>query len=374
MTVPAEFMGCLICLAGCTTTALGLVLQKYSHQQNALCERPVLYYKQLWWILGFSIFLLSQILNMVALGMTPQVVMSCLGAWSLTFSAIFGRFLLGEKLQNAEQVMMIGAVLGVVCVLLGTPSATKEQIGVAEIYAKLLTPSVFLMLACALGFVSCLFAVSTFMMPDLLAVAWSILAAVLSGFTVLFFKSISLLFIAGGFTCLWKASTYVILALGLAMGAAQMHALNVGLQHGEAILVVPIYYALGMLAQIFTGGAVFAELERFSETRAVLFFWGGTLLLVLCIFGMTYSRIWGEVELTTEKTCLLDARSRSISQEWKVHQVHRIRSISLESEGLPSPGSKPRCLSSLDSEAFPESFGEGQRMYTVSVTGPPGLV
>eukprot|EP00933_Yihiella_yeosuensis_P044975 TRINITY_DN40270_c0_g1_i1.p1 TRINITY_DN40270_c0_g1~~TRINITY_DN40270_c0_g1_i1.p1 ORF type:complete len:407 (+),score=57.40 TRINITY_DN40270_c0_g1_i1:60-1280(+) len=402
MAIPPWLIGVLITVAGSTSTALGLVLQKYSHQQNALSKNPVLYYKQFWWLLGVSIFMSSQVLNMVAMALTPQIVLSCLGAWSLMLSAVFGHCILGEHLKGSEKILMFGAVLGVASVMAGTPSEGVPVNGdLPHIASAFTAPGFFVMLSTLLAFIGCLFGVACFTLPGLKPVAWSILAAILAGFTVAFFKSVSLLMATGRFAspAPWtQAGFYVIVLMSCFCGICQMHSLNLGLQHGEALVVVPIYYALGMLAQILTGAVVFNELSSFTTPVQLLLFWGGTVLLVLCIFGMTYSRISSEVELEIpgkpdEQTNLLaDQRSesgkaRSLSQEWK---AHRLRSLSVESgeEGLnrsissesvvwsllsPIAPNKPRALSSLDSDAFPESFGESGRTYAVSLTGPPGI-
>jgi len=376
-------LGIFLSAAGATTTALGLVLQKYSHEQNALSEKPVLYYKQSWWIVGFGIFMLSQILNMVAMGLAPQIVLSALGALCLICSALFGWLLLGEKPEMLDQVMMLLSTAGILCLMSGAPSAGIPFSGDAlSVLAAVVKPTVCgvsaLMLAAVLG----LFALAAFVLPQLTPTTWALLAAILNGYTVVAFKGVSLTLVHA--TVPWsQAGFYVLILAGCFLGCAQMHALNVALQAGEALIVVPIYYASGILAQILTGGLVFNELEGFSDSAQAARFWGGTILLVLCIFCMSYSRISDELQIDlipSERDSLLaSAKERSLSVEWK---LHRLRSLSLDDDilspmGSDLPGavwtpispSRPR-LSSLDAEAFPESFGEAQRRYVISVTGP----
>lgn len=377
-------LGIFLSASGATTTALGLVLQKYSHEQNALSDKPVLYYRQFWWVVGFSIFMLSQVLNMVAMGLAPQTVLSALGALCLICSALFGWVLLGEKPEKLDQLMMVLSTAGILCLMSGAPSVgipfSGDAVAVLEAIAKPTVFGVSVLLAMAiLG----LFGLATFMLPQLMPSTLALLAAVLTGYTVVAFKGVALVVVHGPPP--WtQAGFYFLILIGCCLGCAQMHALNMGLQQGEALIVVPIYYASGILAQILTGGLVFNELKGFSGTFQAARFWGGTVLLVLCIFGMSYSRISEEqkIEVVPSETdsLLAAARDRSLSAEWK---IHRLRTLSLEDDSpapmdadlsganwlTPTSPSRHR-LSSLDAEAFPESFGQERRTYVVSVTGP----
>lgn len=375
-------LGVSLSASGATTTALGLVLQKYSHERNALSDKPVVYYMQFWWVVGFSIFMLSQILNMVAMGLAPQTVLSALGAMCLIFSALFGWWLLGERPEKLDQLMMVLSTVGILCLMSGAPSVgipfSGDALDVLEAMAKPVVFGVSVLLAMALiGF----FALASFMFPQLMPPAFALLAAILTGYTVAAFKGVGLSLVHG--SSLWvQPSFYTLILLGCFFGIAQMHALNKGLQQGEALVVVPIYYASGILAQILTGGLVFNELQGFSGTAQAVRFWGGTVVLVLCIFGMSYSRISVEQNIevvpSERDSLLLAARERSLSVEWK---LHRLRGLSLDADVIEGDQAGANCpttlisperrrLSSLDAGAFPESFGESPRKYVVSMTGP----
>jgi len=378
LELPEEVWGVLICLAGSTFTAFGLVLQKLSHEKNARNPYPVIFFKQPWWLLGFAIFMASQILNLVAMGMAPQVVLSSIGAWCLIFNALFASWLLGEHLSTPERIAMLGAVLGVLFVIAGTPSSDELFRGNLQAMIEAFTSQSFLASSGAV-FVALLglFGLALFS-PVLWPVAWATTAAVLSGFTVMLFKCVSLLVLAPtprrpGPWVHWEA--FVVVAASGLVGVAQLHSMNVGLRTGEALVVVPVYYALGILAQIMTGALVFKELGGFTSHRQVLFFWGGTAFLILCIVQLTRSKISAESNIELDAEAVgegldeMGLRKLTTASSQGVAGLRQpLRRTSSADSSMVSVRS-----SSFDPEAYPESFGEEPRLYMVSVAGPMGI-
>lgn len=306
--LPKWLVGILLCLTGSTFTALGLVIQKYSHVKNSLSKAPVLYYKQFWWIIGFSIFLSAQLLNLAAMGMTPQVMLSCLGAWSLIFNAVFASLILDENLNHLEKAMFVFTVFGVFCVIKGTPTAAEPCVqGLSTINVAfqsrlfILTSVTLSVILVALVFIA---KVSNSLRP----VAWAIVSAIFSGYAVMLFKCVALLIPVEQ---AWQNfESFLILAFAGVVGLGQVHSMNLALRSGEALVVVPIYYALGMMCQILTGVVFFRELASFAGPLELISFWGGVAMLVVSIFVMTQSRISSEIEdvgvPVTETSSLLD--------------------------------------------------------------------
>jgi len=187
--MPAWMEGACICLFGSTLSALGLVLQKFAHSKcsaasaiSALCEddgrgrgqdrggsvavaaatgcsatcpaacpadcpataaaaspavatahraapRPAAYFLQPWWLLGFGIFLAAQVINMVSMAMTPQLILSCLGSWTLVCNTMFAHLLLGERICR-EQALAVAALVASTALVLYTaprPPPGEEQ-------------------------------------------------------------------------------------------------------------------------------------------------------------------------------------------------------------------------------------------------------
>ncbi|CAE8596817.1 unnamed protein product, partial [Polarella glacialis] len=108
-------------------TALGLVLQKYSHTDNERCGKTRLYYKQPWWLMGLAIFGIGQAVNLIAMALTPQTMLSCLGALSLVFNAVFAWSILRETVRTSEILPMAGMILGALLVVASTPVAPSHR-------------------------------------------------------------------------------------------------------------------------------------------------------------------------------------------------------------------------------------------------------
>eukprot|EP00929_Paragymnodinium_shiwhaense_P100109 TRINITY_DN62170_c0_g2_i1.p1 TRINITY_DN62170_c0_g2~~TRINITY_DN62170_c0_g2_i1.p1 ORF type:complete len:447 (+),score=89.60 TRINITY_DN62170_c0_g2_i1:56-1342(+) len=127
-------LGVLICVFGSTLTALGVVLQKYSHFRQAArakSQKGVLpYFLQPLWICGFAVFIAAQAINVFALALAPMMVISCLGSWSLVCNAIFAHVLLGETLAREQQLAVVGLVAAVLVVSSNAP-APQQQSAVA---------------------------------------------------------------------------------------------------------------------------------------------------------------------------------------------------------------------------------------------------
>lgn len=387
-------LGVLLCLVGSTVTALGLVLQKYSHERNAFAAVPRIFYRQPWWLFGFSVFMSAQVLNLVAMGMAPQVLLSCLSAWSLIFNAIFAWVIVGESLQRREVATMVGAVAGVMVVIEGTPAPGEPLRGDLEAMRDSFASFHFAVMCGGVAVAMCFLFIMTQLLPGLVAVVWATLSAVFSGFSVMLFRCVSLLLIdpvrSGGpkATSPWlRPGPYAITLAALLVGVAQVHTMNLGLRAGEALVVVPVYYSLGMLAQILTGAVFFSELQNFADAGECARFWGGTLFLLACIITLTQSKISAEAELDRslegmgERTALLEGwRASSFDSEgvevrtpgWRVGKL-RGRSRSAQNMFVSRESSGPCVSGSYDPEAYVESFGEEPRLYTVSLVGAMGI-
>ncbi|KAL5518946.1 hypothetical protein ACEPAH_629 [Sanghuangporus vaninii] len=92
--------------------SLGLTIQRKSHvlndqQLSDLHKRP--YYRRPLWLLGFTIFISSNILgSLFQIASLPVVILAPLGAVSLLWNAFFARFLLGDVFSLW---MLLGTVL-----------------------------------------------------------------------------------------------------------------------------------------------------------------------------------------------------------------------------------------------------------------------
>eukprot|EP00933_Yihiella_yeosuensis_P082463 TRINITY_DN96359_c0_g1_i1.p1 TRINITY_DN96359_c0_g1~~TRINITY_DN96359_c0_g1_i1.p1 ORF type:complete len:458 (+),score=86.46 TRINITY_DN96359_c0_g1_i1:1-1374(+) len=335
--LPPWLRGTFLCIFGSTLTALGLVLQKRSHEvENTNGDdaehqkRP--YYMQKWWVIGFSVFLSAQIINMVAMAMTPQVILSCLGAWTLVCNVAFAQLVLGEAIGRQQAIAVVGLVLSTVLVISTAPHpAPGSDTGppsFEDILGRFLAPQFDLLCL----FMGCLGAFTFSVVaknaaaerkaaeerllqkaaggkrPSIkgqkrarlspLAASWATLAALAAGFTAMLFKCVSEI-VAGtlnrtssteerpAYEC-WQA--YLILAAALCCAPSELHCLNMALQHGDAVAVVPMYLSLAMLAQLATGGVFFQEFSGFLNLTQEIRFALSVCLTLACVVYMTQAK------------------------------------------------------------------------------------
>lgn len=121
-------LGILLCLFGAACTNLGLTIQKYSFLRNdaksPAKQKPAM--NQPWWLLGMGIFMIGQILNLIAFGYTSQALAATLGSFSLVTNGVFAPLILGEKLTKAI-VISIGVIVGgSVLVVLASSHAVQD--------------------------------------------------------------------------------------------------------------------------------------------------------------------------------------------------------------------------------------------------------
>jgi len=356
--------GVLLCVAGSTFTALGLVLQKYSHMNNQAQSLKVgsVYFRQTWWIVGFAVFLVAQVVNFVSMGMAPQVMLSALGVWSLVSNTVFAWIILGERLQPQEFSAMSGIIVGVLLVISGTPASRSPTLvfkrDVVDVSHDFFAFKFLMLVVCLVGFVGSIGAVSFKFYRQSVPLFWALVSAVATGFTTMLFRCVSLLLVSPslGQESPWHhVQLYVLLATAGLIAVGQVHSLNMALQVGDAMTVVPAYYALGMLAQILTAAVFFKELDDFEGWLQAAMFWGGVALLIACVVWMTRVHISAETELPPSPKAGDSPKDLLKPPE-------------------ESPKGRQRTMTYLDMDALPESFPEGrQRIYSVSVTGPMGI-
>jgi len=334
--VPQWVIGTLICMFGSTLTALGLVLQKLSHvlkedkekhaaavekkegqepsQSNSYVFDPC-------WLLGFSVFLLAQVINMTAMAMTPQSVLSCLGSWTLVCNTVFAYLLLGEPIQRRTIAIGGGLLLSMALVVYSAPRPSGDEdafrtfpvlTGRFASWTFLCLTSCFVALGCAaIHFArrqeepknelptvteekSCHFhmpdpkasnaAVDLLLGGSSASHLWAIAAAMAAGYTALSFKCISLLVSGVALGATQMQWTFVLIVAGaITCAASDCHLLNVALTQGDAISVVPLYLSLSMLTQLILGGTFFQEFSHFSSGSHMVIFVGSVALLMCCV-------------------------------------------------------------------------------------------
>lgn len=333
--------GVLTCVCGSTLTALGLILQKLAHRRCSSAGTP--YYRHPWWLIGFLVFVFAQVINIVAMAHAPQMVLSCLGSWSLVCNAIFARVILGEEVGRTQAAAVLGLVGAVLVIVLNAPQAPNDKASTSaatlvadfqrpsfEVLTALLLSSTLLLRAAAEGY-QCTASkgskeiAAAVPQPLLGPLSWAAASAVAGSYSALLFKCIAELVATSTSTAkatpfppspwqhalaepdqarplstlfCWQSLAIVTGALLLA--PAQVHLLNRALENGEAVIVVPAYFALGMIAQLLTGAVFFQELRDFDSTGRVVGFTIGVCLSLVFVVVMAKASNEPQCQLGTE--------------------------------------------------------------------------
>merc|ERR1712224_969420 len=122
----------------------------------------------------------------------------------------------------------------------------------------------FVLLVCTLvgGLVAVRFAMGHLQKGAGTAAFWILVATTLSGFATTLCKCASLLAThATAMTYLSSPYFYVMVGAGIFLSIAMVYCINTGLREGDALVVVPMYYALGMLFQMLVAGVFFSEFD-----------------------------------------------------------------------------------------------------------------
>lgn len=396
-TVARSTLGVGICLIGATITALGLVLQKYSHVYNEDHGEDLVYYKQWRWIVGFCCFMGGQIINVVAMAFAPQVMLSCIGSWSLVCNSIFAHTLLGEDLTRRDTACIFAMICGAVLVIMGTPIPDREAVSsdIHALFYNFLQPLFLAVTLCIMAILS--LGTVCVKLRDRLSyehgeklrriapIFWALCTAVMSGYTVLMFKCISMSIDDDGLVkVLYKWPFWIIVLTAALLGWAQIYILNLGLQGGEASVVVPSFYSLGMFSQIGTGALFFNELQ-FTSLPQGMAFCTGVCMSLLAIIYMTSDQMGeaGEMKPLLEDgesaSGPMKSRVRKVtvdsgeeSEDTRLGRVVRAQTMpALETPFSPLASARLRLgrTLSLDPEEFRTSYAGKERTYTVALTG-----
>lgn len=291
----SEVLGMGACIMASTLTPLGLILQKYSHAQSQKVSSDVAFYRQPWWIAGMAVFLCGHVLNIISTGMAPQVMLSCLGTWAIIPNAVFAWLILSERLSSPQLLYMAVMVAAMMMVILGTPSASASEQGVihADVLAAMFLGTGFLTLSVVLSGVLAAARFATLgVAGNMQAGFWVFLATTLSGFATTICKCVSLLATHSAPSAyLSSPYFYCMVSAGALLSGLMLHCVNMGLQEGDALIIVPMYYALGMLFQIIVAGVFFDELDSFSNAGQALGFTSGVVVLLLCIGALPFAQV-----------------------------------------------------------------------------------
>lgn len=357
MLIPDWLIGACVCVASNALTALGLVAQKYSHMQNELVREKKKYYRQPLWVIGLAVFLFGQVINLAAMALCPQAMLSCLGGMSLVFNTVYARIILGEQLRLVQVMAMATMMVGAVLVVVSAPvPETPVVVYPWQVTAALLKNCfviVTLTLAVSIGILA---VVAKFNLPRLKPVVWGLTCAVCGSYSITFFKCAAEIVALSSY-CWQHFEIYCLGVLACWCALMQVHTMNLALRWGNAVTVVPTFFALGVLFQLALSQLAFQELSELKGASRISIFCMGVFLVVastIAIVTATSLEPVPQGEDEEEQSMpLLGSRPKAASEP----SMFR-RSSSL--------------LDVLSTQEFRASFDD-ERIYTVSFAGPMGI-
>lgn len=400
VTIPIWIWGIIICVVATALTALGLVLQKYSHTVNAESKQPRPYYRQPWWVFGFSLFAVAQAINLASMSMAPQVMLSCLGATALVFNTLFAWLILGEDLHLFEVLAMLGMICSV-CMVIGTTpviSANPKPDRILHDIIKPLFDMPFLSMTGCIVVVVLLLRLAAvrnaYWFPELDPLSWALCSSMSSGYTVNLFKATSEFIVAWHKTQPYRHwQCYATLFLAILFGVSQVHCLNKALNAGRAMMVVPTYFSLGLLAQLGISEVIVLDVP--TTPLAGVIFGVGIFFILFFVVMLVRAKIAYEEQPDADIDEVNEKVFPITPSAWKCQEPSETTPLFRKIPSLPSRklcisvppsgnddieegGDSPMGYSPLvraaswsgyDPEAYPESFEDRERIYSVSLIG-----
>jgi magnesium transporter len=313
--LPLRYIGVLLSIASSISSNLGVNMQKYSMTREA--SRPGeerAYICQPLWGIGLVLVITGSLGDFAALGFAAQSLAVPVGALTMVANVIFAHFWLGENLSRRDMLATFLVTIGVI--LTAAFGDKSAQCYTMDDLLSLYTEPTFL------GYVA-------FVLPLMMTLyflakradnvlknkgsasdeygGWrkihSLLYPILSGFwgaqSVLFAKSIAEMvkLTARGH----NQFTFVSLIIAICMVITvftQIHFLAQGLQHFDAIFVVPVFQSAFIVGAILVGATYFKEFSNFS-TLQIIFFPTGISIVILGVMLLSLRKMSSSPSIQT---------------------------------------------------------------------------
>lgn len=294
-----------VTFTGTSLAGLGLCLQKYSHKKryestddpegedsvdacrNCTCPK---YCCNRWWLMGISVFLCGHLLCFLALGLGTQSVLSCVNCWCLVITFVIAPILLHEVVTVFRALSVLFLITGCTLVIVYGPKQYREY-NIELLKHSLSNVPVQIITFCCLATLIFLGtrAMVTAKRPRITVVQATLISAMLGWYSVLTAKCTAGL--------LWSTIYYrhnqfysplpwILAGAVVSLGVTNLHFLNIALEYGDAVNVIPLYEALAVTGQIFIGGIFFDEFSQLTTTEH-LYFWLGVASVVGGVFAVS---------------------------------------------------------------------------------------
>jgi len=285
-------IGALITLIGATLTVVGLMVQKQSHvASGAVCSTRA-YWMEAKWLLGGAIWLTGNLVCWIALGLAPQCILASINSWNIVVTLAIAPWWLGEpvstRLVGSAALLVSGTAWVVLCgpreYQQHTVNLIFDALGKTQSICAFAVTWIFLLAMLALACQRWHSKIS----PTLSYFQYTVTSAIFACYASVMSKSMAKVIVASLQLSIpmYQQPAFWLFAPGFAVcAAAQVHFLNLGLKHGDAVMVLPTYEALSMTGQIVIGGLVFDEFANFDASNHA-WFWCGVVIVLLGIISL----------------------------------------------------------------------------------------
>ena len=237
------------------------------------------------WIVGFAVFLVGNIGDFAALGLTQQSTVSLIGGWALCVNAMVAPLLLNESFHVSSDLPAIVAILlGLfLTIAVCEPGADTTHAGgpcaeTSRLVARWRKPAASLYITFVmLGGFSLLALVRRGVVR-----AYPFLGAVVGAVTILTAKvaseSIDCVLSGENHLTPSEGATVALLTCIFAVSLPmQIHAINVSLGHNDALYHIPSFFVLWNLLSIMSSAVVYEEIKLGSRDGESFYFFGMSL-------------------------------------------------------------------------------------------------
>jgi hypothetical protein len=287
-------IGVLVTLFGATLTVVGLMIQKQSHSSSNKSPESfgrqgapaTPYYLEARWLFGGFTWLMGNLVCWVALGLAPQTILAAINCWNIIVTLAVAPWFLGEPVSKRTVISALILAFGTGWVVACGPKAYKQHT-VALILEAFGKPQSILAFGTTVTFLVTMAVLAynrarSRTAQTLVYFQFTAVSACFAWYATLLSKSTAKVMVASVqlHQHLYLNPVFWLLAALFPVCAlCQIHFLNMGLKHGEAVVVIPMYEALSMTGQIVVGGLVFDEFGSL-DARQHAWFWPGVAIVL----------------------------------------------------------------------------------------------
>ena len=277
------------------------------------------------WLFGFTVFLVGNVLDFLALGLTKVSIVTLVGSGSLVVNTVMARLLLKETVTVLDVTSAALIILGISLTVVGNRSGVKDWC-LDMLIAQYKRSDVTWMLIILSALIGACFAVMFLdwsrrkansddgvlaKPPRGIRAVTCIVGALVATYTILFGKAFSglILLTLGGDNQFTDIFTVVIVAVFLVSLPTQLVLINMSLAVNDALMHIPNFYVFWNLGSIISGAIFYQELAELEAKDLVIFFLGVLVLIV----AVTLTNVSGarKQKLADELAALAEAETEA---------------------------------------------------------------